>query len=76
MLPISTGKSGHHKTATTLKARNFVLRASYVIHPFFAPCCVGQVRRGEDKKTKERNCTLSPDRNSGLRCWCLMPNKP
>lgn len=32
---------GHHKSAETLKARNFVLRAYYSSYPLFAYLCVG-----------------------------------
>ena len=34
-------RAGHHKSAETLKARNFVLRAYYSSYPLFAYLCVG-----------------------------------
>ena len=67
MLPISTAKSGHPKAATTLKDRNFVLRAYYGIYPFFAFFCVGQNRTGQDRTDmKECSWPLPPTRPDGL----------
>lgn len=33
--------SGHHKEASTLQKKNFLLREYYACFPLFAYCCIG-----------------------------------